>query len=741
MKLKSLTSTLLTSSDIVKLSLANIQTTEQLITHTDYESLSRQTEQANVLLDKYIRNLFIIETGSKEIDELISNGFYSNEISEITGATSTGKTQICFQLIVNMIVKHSHYNCLYIDSNKNFCEKRIENLLDYKISKNELKIDKSQKINLLKSINKIDCSNIFHLNDILFSLTKSSTDETNNHQDSIKMPNLLIIDNITSLFSIFKSNSYTEVNFNLNYVASYLKYLTNNAKMVILVVSNRSNYENLNNNFNLTNNPIWSNAPNLVVCLHKDNSNLLTSRFKNVVLDDNKFSSVLKLSYHYSNSSVLCFESKLNFFKSTNSCTFSILTVLNSAQKENINIGTIGHIDHGKTTLTAAITKVLSEKKLANYVSYEKIDSAPEEKRRGITINLMHVGYSTEKRNYAHVDCPGHADFIKNMITGTSQMDAAILVIAATDGVMPQTKEHLALAQAIGVKHVIVYLNKADLADQEMIELVEMEVRELLAVYGYDSEKTPIINGSALAALEGKNESLGKESIMKLMDTVDNYVPSPERDTKSPFLFPIEKTVSVPGRGQVLVGTVARGLLKKGDPMEIVGYGETIKTAASEIHVFKNSVNECAAGEHVGILARGIKPGVVRRGMMAAQPNSTVQTNLIEASLYVLKKEEGGRKKPITSGYIQPLLTKTSSIDSYFKLPEDKSMLLGGDHVKLNILLKSPMVLSTGDKFTIRETLTLTSCTGVVTKILPNSPEKLIGFNATAIKKPIPNKK
>lgn len=265
---------------------------------------------------------------------------------------------------------------------------------------------------------------------------------------------------------------------------------------------------------------------------------------------------------------------------------------------------------------------------------------------------------------------------------------------------MPQTKEHLALAKAIGVKHIVVYINKADLADAEMIDLVEMEIRELLGSFGYDSEQTPIVYGSALAALEEKNDKLGKESILKLMETVDNYVPSPERDIKSPFLLPIEKTVTVPGRGQVLVGTVTRGLLKKGELLEIVGYGETIKTAASEIHVFKNSVNECSAGEHVGVLARGIKPGMVKRGMMAVQPNSVVQTNFIEASIYVLKKDEGGRKKPITSGYIQPFLTKTISIDCNLKLPDDRGMLLGGEHVNAKFLLKSPMPILEGDRFT-----------------------------------------
>lgn len=422
---------------------------------------------------------------------------------------------------------------------------------------------------------------------------------------------------------------------------------------------------------------------------------------------------------------------KLNQF----SCKFSVSVFkLADEKRENINIGTIGHIDHGKTTLTAAITKICAEKNKGSYVSYDKIDSAPEEKRRGITINLMHVGYSTEKRNYAHVDCPGHHDFIKNMITGTSQMDASILVIAATEGVMPQTREHLALAKAIGIKHIVVYINKADLADDEMLDLVDMEVRELLTEFGYNGDETPIVNGSALLALDDTSNDLGKKSVIKLMDTIDNYIPSPKRDLDSPFLLPIEKTVAIPGRGQVLVGTITRGTLKKGSPLEIVGFGETIKTTATEIHIFKNSVGDCSAGQHVGILVRGIKPGMVVRGMMASVPNSTTQADSFEATVYMLKKDEGGRKKPILDGYIQPLLTQTCTIDSYFDFPEDKTMLLGGEFTSMNVLLKKPMVLFPGDRFTIRENLTLNSCTGVISKVLPNTDKKIPGFNQIKVK-------
>ena len=306
---------------------------------------------------------------------------------------------------------------------------------------------------------------------------------------------------------------------------------------------------------------------------------------------------------------------------------------------------------------------------------------------------------------------------------------------------MPQTREHLALAKAIGVKHIIVYINKADLADKEMLELVEMEVRELLSAYEYDGDNIPIINGSALHALEGTKTELGKESIFKLMEAVDNTVPTPERDTKSPFLIPIEKSVSITGRGQVLVGTVTKGTLKKGDPLEIVGFGETIKTTASEIHVFKNSVNECSAGDHVGILARGVKPNSVYRGMVAAAVGSTKQTDCFEASIYVLKKDEGGRKNPILSGYTQPLFTKTCSLDCHLKLPADKQMIMGGENLNTTILLKYPLVVFEGDRFTVRESLSLTSYTGVITKVLGKTSEVIPGFNVVQAKPKVQNQK
>ena len=278
--------------------------------------------------------------------------------------------------------------------------------------------------------------------------------------------------------------------------------------------------------------------------------------------------------------------------------------------------------------------------------------------------------------------------------------DAAILVIAATDGVMPQTKEHLSLAKAIGVKHIVVYINKSDLADKEMLELVEMEVRELLNSFGYEGDQAPVIQGSALSAIENKNEEMGKNSILKLIETLDTYVPSPARDLKSPFLMPIEKTVTVPGRGQVLVGTILRGQLKKGDSFEIAGFGRNLRAVATEIHIFKSPVNECIAGEHVGILARGVKPEMITRGMMAALPNSVTQTDQFDASVYMLTKEEGGRKKPILTNYIQPLFTKTCTLDCLLTLPPDRTMLLGGEYAQLNILLKYPMVILPGDRFT-----------------------------------------
>lgn len=324
-------------------------------------------------------------------------------------------------------------------------------------------------------------------------------------------------------------------------------------------------------------------------------------------------------------------------------------------QKPHCNVGTIGHVDHGKTTLTAAITKVLSDvgKEGNQFVKYEDIDRAPEEKARGITINSTHVQYETENRHYAHTDCPGHIDYVKNMITGTSQMDGAILVIAATDGTMPQTREHLLLAKQIGVEQIVVYINKADIVDEEMLELVEIEARELLEEYGFDNQNIAIVAGSALMALKGEKPDIGKDSILKLMEAVDSTIPTPKRDLSGPFYMPVESNVSVSGRGTVAIGTVARGVLKKGQELELLGHGNSIKTAASDIHVFHKSVPQCTAGDNVGVLLRGVKLELVQRGMFLSEPGSLKQFDTFEAQIYVLTKAEGGRSKPVMDQYIQ----------------------------------------------------------------------------------------
>ncbi|KAJ8303909.1 hypothetical protein KUTeg_017492 [Tegillarca granosa] len=327
--------------------------------------------------------------------------------------------------------------------------------------------------------------------------------------------------------------------------------------------------------------------------------------------------------------------------------------------KEHCNVGTIGHVDHGKTTLTAAITKVLANEGKANYIKYDDIDRAPEEKKRGITINQCHVQYETDKRHYAHTDCPGHIDYIKNMIIGTSQMDGAILVVAATDGTMPQTREHLLLAKQIGIKNIIIYINKADVVDNEMLELVELEIRELLTEFGFDGESAPVICGSALNALNDENEEIGKQSILKLLDAIDKHVTVPERDLSGPFYLPIESSVTVPGRGTVGIGTVVQGEIKKGSALELLGFGNTIKTVASDIHVFQKSVPSCKAGENVGILLRGVKRELVSRGMFLCEPKSQNQYNAFKAQIYVLRKDEGGRSKPIKDGYQQLIYCKT----------------------------------------------------------------------------------
>ncbi|XP_058810802.1 elongation factor Tu, mitochondrial-like [Phymastichus coffea] len=391
-----------------------------------------------------------------------------------------------------------------------------------------------------------------------------------------------------------------------------------------------------------------------------------------------------------------------------------------NAQDSICNVGTIGHVDHGKTTLTAAITKYLSEKDTnCKYVSYDEIDRAPEEKARGITINIAHVGYKTDKRRYAHTDCPGHLDFIKNMISGASQMDGAILIVAATDGPMPQTMEHLLLAKQVGIEQVIVYINKADLADEEMLELVEIEIRELLEKYGYDSENTPVIKGSAFLALQGDTSKYGTPSIQTLLDVLDSHLKTPQRDYKSPFILPIDNVFNVPGRGTVAVGTIKRGTVKKNAEAEIMGYDETTKTVISDIQIFQKSVPEALAGENVGILMRGIKLDAVRRGMWVCARNSQKYSNHYEAQLYLLSTEEGGRQKPLVkNGYCSVLYCSTWNIYTRvdFVLPGETNFLMPGEQATARLTLLDCMPMLVGQTFTIREQK-CTVATGIITAV------------------------
>ncbi|XP_018320206.1 uncharacterized protein LOC108733527 [Agrilus planipennis] len=387
--------------------------------------------------------------------------------------------------------------------------------------------------------------------------------------------------------------------------------------------------------------------------------------------------------------------------------------------KVHINVGTIGHVDHGKTTLTAAITKVLAKDGLSIYTSYDQIDRAPEEKARGITINAAHIGYSTKKRHYAHTDCPGHADYIKNMISGASQMDGTILVVAATDGQMPQTREHLLLAKQVGIKKVIVFINKADAVDKEVLELVELEIRELLTEFGFDGDNTPVIYGSALNALQDKNTELGEKSIRKLLEIMDEYIPEPQRDLTSPFMLPIDNAFLLPGRGTVVVGTVTRGVLKKNDSAELLGFDMQIKTTINDIQVFKKSVLQAVAGENVGILLRGVKLKLVERGMLLCALGSEKLSNRFIASVYFLTKSEGGRSKPILGKYIQQFFSKTWNVPCRLDLDEEMPMLLPGDHGKVYITLMWKMVMTPGQSFTIREN-NVTVATGIVTETLPS---------------------
>ncbi|XP_036943728.1 elongation factor Tu, mitochondrial [Acanthopagrus latus] len=389
-----------------------------------------------------------------------------------------------------------------------------------------------------------------------------------------------------------------------------------------------------------------------------------------------------------------------------------------SREKPHVNIGTIGHVDHGKTTLTAAITKVLSEAGGANYKKYEDIDNAPEEKARGITINASHVEYTTANRHYAHTDCPGHADYVKNMITGTAQMDGCILVVAATDGQMPQTREHLLLARQIGVEHVVVFINKADaVEDKEMVELVEIEIRELLTEYGYDGENTPVVIGSALCALESREPELGVNAVMKLLEIVDSYVPLPKRELEKPFLLPIEGVYSIPGRGTVVSGTLEKGIIKKGDEAELVGHNRCLKSVVTGIEMFHKSLDRAEAGDNLGALVRGLKREDVRRGMVMCKPGSIKPHLKVQAQVYVLSKEEGGRHKPFVSNFMPVMFSLTWDMTCRITLPADKEMVMPGEDTSLTLTLRQPMVLEKGQRFTLRDG-NKTIGTGLVTDIL-----------------------
>ncbi len=370
--------------------------------------------------------------------------------------------------------------------------------------------------------------------------------------------------------------------------------------------------------------------------------------------------------------------------------------------KTHVNIGTIGHVDHGKTTLTAAITSVLAKKGLSEKKAYDQIDAAPEEKARGITINTAHIEYQTATRHYAHVDCPGHADYVKNMITGAAQMDGAILVVAATDGVMPQTREHILLARQVGVPYIVVYLNKCDLVDDpELIDLVEMDVRDLLSSYGYPGDETPIIRGSARQALDG--DPAAEQSIMDLMDACDSYIPAPKRDVDKPFLLAIEDVITITGRGTVVTGRVERGMVKMGEEVEIVGIRETRKSVVTGIEMFRKQLDFAEAGDNAGILLRGVNRDEVVRGQVLAKPGTVTPHTKFTASVYVLTKEEGGRHTAFLSNYRPQFYFRTTDITGVITLPAGVEMVMPGDNVELTVELIHPVAIEKGTKFSIRE--------------------------------------
>ncbi|KAJ3300770.1 translation elongation factor Tu [Borealophlyctis nickersoniae] len=396
-------------------------------------------------------------------------------------------------------------------------------------------------------------------------------------------------------------------------------------------------------------------------------------------------------------------------------------------EKPHVNIGTIGHVDHGKTTLTAAITKVLAQKGSAEFRDYASIDKAPEERARGITISSTHVEYQTDNRHYAHVDCPGHADYIKNMITGASLMDGAIIVVSATDGQMPQTREHLLLAKQVGVDHIVVFVNKVDAVDdKEMLELVEMEMRDLLKEYGFPGDEVPIIMGSALCALEGREPEIGEQAIQKLMKSVDEWIPTPQRDLEKPFLMPIEDVFSIAGRGTVATGRVERGIVTKGQEVEIIGFGDTIKTTITGVEMFHKELDRAEAGDNAGLLLRGLKRDQLRRGQVIAKPGSITPHKKFLTQMYILTKDEGGRHSGFHENYQPQLYTRTLDTSARLLWPDteagkaaraDEKWIMPGDNVELQVELGQVVALDEGLRFTVREG-GKTVGTGVVTKIL-----------------------
>ena len=386
-------------------------------------------------------------------------------------------------------------------------------------------------------------------------------------------------------------------------------------------------------------------------------------------------------------------------------------------KKPHCNVGTIGHVDHGKTTLTAAITKVLAKTGGATFVPFDQIDKAPEERERGITIATAHVEYETKKRHYAHVDCPGHADYVKNMITGAAQMDGAILVVSAADGPMPQTREHILLARQVGVPAIVVYLNKADMVDdKELLDLVELEIRELLTKYEFPGEEIPIVIGSALKALEGEASELGEGSILKLMEAVDSYIPQPVRDVEKPFIMPVEDVFSISGRGTVATGRIERGKIKVGDEVEIVGIKGTQKTVVTGVEMFRKLLDEGLAGDNVGCLLRGTKREEIERGQVLAKPGSITPHTKFKAESYVLTKEEGGRHTPFFNGYRPQFYFRTTDVTGVVTLPAGTEMVMPGDNVSMEIALITPIAMDEGLRFAIREG-GRTVGAGVVTKI------------------------